>query len=83
MGVPLPTRRFTVDEYYRMAEAGILVLRPRSDDYADAHPGPGDVLLLIEVALTSAGIDRGVKAPLYARNGRGRWGMGRHRVVRR
>jgi Uma2 family endonuclease len=24
MSIPLPTRRFTVDEYYRMAETGVL-----------------------------------------------------------
>jgi Uma2 family endonuclease len=132
MSVPLPRRRFTVDEYYRMAETGILapgerveliegeiirmeaigsrhagcvnaltqllvrgvgdealvavqnpvrlsdlsepqpdvaVLRPRADRYSDSHPGPEDVLLLIEVADTSVGIDRGTKAPLYAVSG--------------
>lgn len=132
MPVPLPKRRFTVAEYYRMAEAGILgaderveliegeiielaaigsrhaacvgrldrllmrgvgdqalvrvqnpvrlsdlsepepdlaVVRPRPDDYAAAHPGPGDVLLLTEVADTTVGFDRGEKAPLYAVSG--------------
>ncbi len=129
MQVALPRRRFTVDEYYRMAEAGILgpherveliegeiiemaaigsrhvacvkrlnrflvprvgerglvqvqdpvrvsdlsepepdiaVLRLRQDDYAQAHPRPGDTLLVIEVADTTAGFDRGTKEPLYA-----------------
>jgi Uma2 family endonuclease len=129
MHTTLTTRRFTVDEYYRMAEAGILepgerveliegkivamaaigsrhagcvnsltrllvgavedqalvavqnpvrlselsepepdvaVLRPRADQYADAHPGPGEVLLIIEVADTTVDFDRDVKAPLYA-----------------
>lgn len=128
----LATRRFTVDEYYRMAEVGILapgerveliegevvpmaaigsrhagcvngltqffvsglggravvaiqnpvrldrrsepqpdvaVLRPRPDRYAERHPHPDEVLLLVEVADTSAGYDRGMKAPLYARAG--------------
>jgi len=128
----LTTRRFNVDEYYRMAEAGILdpnerveliegeivrmaaigsrhascvnrinrllvplvgdralvqiqgpvrlsdmsepepdvaLLRPRADDYASAHPGPADVLLVIEVADTTEGLDRAVKGPLYARAG--------------
>jgi Uma2 family endonuclease len=123
-------RRFTVEEYYRMAQAGILreddrveliqgeivemtpigprhadcvdrltsyvarvlgdrvrirvqgpirlgphselqpdlaLLRPRS--YAQAHPGPGEVLLLVEVADTSLDYDRTVKLPLYARAG--------------
>jgi Uma2 family endonuclease len=129
MPVILPRRRFTVDEYYRMAELGILragerveliegeiiqmepigsrhagcvnrltqllvrlvgddalvtiqnpvrlsdlsepqpdvaVVRPRPDSYMTAHPGPDEVLLIIEVADTTVGFDRGTKAPLYA-----------------
>ncbi|OGF53023.1 MAG: hypothetical protein A2Z21_08670 [Candidatus Fraserbacteria bacterium RBG_16_55_9] len=125
-------RRFTVEEYYKMAEAGIFseddrvelldgeivemtpigsshaacvdrltrlfgrligetaslrvqspirlskssepqpdlaLLKPRSDFYAQAHPGPEDVFLVVEVAETSAGIDRKVKIPLYAKAG--------------
>lgn len=132
MRATLTTRRFSVDEYYRMAEAGILdpgerveliegeivrmaaigsrhascvnrlnrllgrlvgdraavriqspvrlsemsepepdvaLVRPRADDYASAHPGPADVLLLIEVADATEGLDRTVKGPLYARAG--------------
>jgi Uma2 family endonuclease len=128
----LTTRRFTVEDYYRMAEAGILtpddrvelldgeiaemtpigsphaacvdrlnrlltatvgdraivrvqnpirldrysepqpdlaLLRSRDDFYAAAHPGPADVLLVIEVAHTSEPMDRTVKLPLYARSG--------------
>jgi Uma2 family endonuclease len=45
----------------------LVLLQPRADFYASAHPGPGDVLLVVEVAETSAGVDRGVKIPLYAR----------------
>jgi len=130
MAVPLVRRRFTVDEYYRMAEAGIFseddrveliegeivemvpigsrhagyvgkltrvfssrvgeaafvwvqnpvrlsaysepqpdlaLLRPRADFYTSAHPGPEDVLLLIEVAESSLEYDRVIKASLYAR----------------
>lgn len=125
-------RRFTVDEYYRMAEIGILrpdervelldgevftmapigsrhagrlnflaewffarllgraivsvqnpvrlssgaepepdlaLLRPRPDHYDRAHPGPDDVLLLIEVADSSLAYDRGRKLPQYAEAG--------------
>jgi Uma2 family endonuclease len=125
-------RRFNVDEYYRMADAGILrsdarvelidgdiivmspigiphascvdrlsrligrilgdrafervqgpirlnqgaeplpdlaIITPRADDYAKAHPGPGDVLFVIEVMDSSADYDRGVKLGLYARAG--------------
>jgi len=128
----LTTRRFTVDEYYRMAESGILreeerveliegeivrmaaigsrhaacvdrltslfvrgigdrfqvrvqnpvrlsdrtefepdlaVLRLRPDGYAGGHPGPADVLLVIEVADSSLDKDREIKAPLYAQAG--------------
>ena len=126
------TRKFTVEEYYRMAEAGILqpdervelvngeilimppigephavgvdnltlslaeiargrfvvriqnpvrlndgselqpdcaVLRLRQDSYRDSHPGPSDVLLIVEVSDTTLSYDRQVKAALYAQAG--------------
>ena len=132
MSMQLLKRRFTVDEYHRMAEAGILseddrvelidgeivemvpigsrhaacvdrltrlftsqvgdqaivrvqspirlgrrsepqpdiaLLRPRADFYASAHPGPEDVLLVVEVAETSVEADREVKLSLYGRAG--------------
>ena len=47
----------------------LMVLRPRSDSYFDALPGPADVLLLIEVADRSLEDDRGRKLPLYAAAG--------------
>jgi len=47
----------------------VAVLRPRSDWYASGHPGPEDVLLLIEVADTTGRFDRTVKRPLYAEAG--------------
>jgi Uma2 family endonuclease len=47
-------------------EPDLLLLRPRADDYATAHPTPADVLLLIEVADSSRVVDRSVKLPLYA-----------------
>jgi Uma2 family endonuclease len=47
----------------------LTLLKHRKDYYATAHPEPGDVLLLIEVAETSASYDRDVKVPLYAREG--------------
>jgi Uma2 family endonuclease len=125
-------RRFTVDEYYRMAEAGILkpddrveliegeiirmspigsrhaacvdrlnqvlvpaaaaraivrvqnpfrigshsepepdlmLLRPRTDFYASGHPGPADVLLLIEVVDSTPEVELEAKIRLYARSG--------------
>lgn len=47
----------------------LALLRPRPDFYSQAHPGPGDVLLVVEVAETSVEVDRDVKVPLYARAG--------------
>lgn len=44
----------------------ISLLRWRDDFYRNAHPGPADVLLLIEVADTTIVTDRSVKVPLYA-----------------
>lgn len=38
-------------------------------NYAKAHPGPEDVLLLVEVADSSLDYDRMIKIPLYARHG--------------
>jgi len=42
------------------------VVRWRNDHYVDAQPGPRDVLLLIEVAISSLRSDRERKLPLYA-----------------
>ena len=50
-------------------EPDILIVRPRADSYRTAHPGPADVLLLIEVAQSSLGYDRDRKLPLYAAAG--------------
>lgn len=44
----------------------ITVLKLRQDFYSTAHPGPADVMLVIEVADTSLAFDLGVKVPLYA-----------------
>ncbi len=129
MSVQIQKRHFTVDEYYRMADAGLfsedrveliegeifeispigsnhaacvdrlnrlfhrkagrsvivriqnpirlndfsepepdlILLRPRKDFYAKAHPTPADALVVVEVADTSEEYDRNVKIPLYAR----------------
>jgi Uma2 family endonuclease len=50
-------------------EPDIALLRPRRDFYKESHPGPLDVLLIIEVADSSAEADREIKVPLYARAG--------------
>jgi Uma2 family endonuclease len=47
----------------------VVLLRPRSDFYTQAHPEGQDVYLVIEVADTSAAADREVKFPIYARAG--------------
>ena len=47
----------------------LALLKPRADFYAQAHPGPKDVLLIIEVAETLAESDRKLKLPLYAKAG--------------
>jgi Uma2 family endonuclease len=50
-------------------EPDLMLLKPRADFYAEAHPSAADVLLLIEVADSSARYDLEVKLPLYARHG--------------
>jgi Uma2 family endonuclease len=47
----------------------LALLKSRPDFYRHAHPGPEDVLLVVEVADSSAAFDRSVKAELYARHG--------------
>ena len=47
----------------------LVLLKRREDFYRNRHPGPEDVLLLVEVAETTAGEDRAVKVPLYGRHG--------------
>jgi len=47
----------------------VALLRPRADFYTTAHPRANDVLLVVEVADSSARPDRRVKIPLYARAG--------------
>jgi Uma2 family endonuclease len=47
----------------------VALLRPRDDYYAGAHPRPGDLFLVVEVADSSLRYDRWTKLPLYARAG--------------
>ncbi len=47
----------------------LALLRLRADFYEHSHPGPEDIILLIEVSDTSLVYDRTVKLPLYARAG--------------
>lgn len=57
-----------LDEHHE-PQPDFAVLRHRDDGYRSRHPGPADVLLVIEVADTSLAYDRDVKIPLYARAG--------------
>jgi Uma2 family endonuclease len=50
-------------------EPDLVLLRSTIRDFADRHPGPADIALVIEVADTSIEFDRGVKSRLYARAG--------------
>jgi len=58
----------TIHEYSE-PEPDVVVAKFRDDFYASAHPGPSDVLLVIEVADTSLAFDRKAKVPLYAASG--------------
>jgi Uma2 family endonuclease len=50
-------------------EPDVALVRGDRRDYRQRHPGPGDVLLVVEVADTSLARDRGVKKQLYAQAG--------------
>ena len=50
-------------------EPDIAVVKWRDDFYAHAHPGPEDILLIVEVSDTTLYQDRDVKLSLYARFG--------------
>jgi Uma2 family endonuclease len=54
---------------YSEPEPDIAVVRPRADRYASGHPTPDDILIVIEVADTTAESDRNAKIPTYARAG--------------
>lgn len=72
LDIELTRHRFTLDEYHRMAQVGIL----NEDDRVELirgeivqMTGPEDVALLIEVADSSLRYDRRLKASLYAEAG--------------
>lgn len=54
---------------YTAPQPDLALLRPRADFYRESLPGPGDVLLIVEVAQSSISFDRDEKIPLYARHG--------------
>ena len=57
-----------VDEY-SLPEPDLAVVRGVTADYAAAHPAASDVVLAVEVAVTSGDRDRGEKLPTYATSG--------------
>ncbi|HEY1308290.1 MAG TPA: Uma2 family endonuclease [Vicinamibacterales bacterium] len=54
-------------DLYNLPEPDLAVLRPRADFYVSNHPGPVDIMLVVEVAESSIDYDRETKASLYAR----------------
>ena len=58
----------TLNEF-NAPEPDIAVVRGTEEDYADRHPGPADLALVIEVADSSVGTDRSTKQRLYATAG--------------
>jgi Uma2 family endonuclease len=54
---------------YTEPQPDLSVLSPRDDSYAAGHPGPEDVLLVVEVADSSLQYDRDVKTMVYAAAG--------------
>jgi Uma2 family endonuclease len=54
---------------YSEPQPDLALLKRRDYSQRKHHPGPGDVLLVIEVSDTTLTFDRKVKVPLYARAG--------------
>jgi Uma2 family endonuclease len=50
------------------AQADVVLLEPRADYYATAHPVPSEVWLLVEVSDSTVDYDRVVKLSIYARS---------------
>jgi Uma2 family endonuclease len=56
-------------DLFHEPEPDIVLLRPRADFYASAHPGPADILLIVEFAESSIDYDRDIKTRVYAKAG--------------
>jgi Uma2 family endonuclease len=54
---------------YSEPEPDIAVVHPQDDFYADHHPGPNEIYLIIEISDTTLDRDLGTKADLYAAAG--------------
>jgi Uma2 family endonuclease len=57
------------DGIYSEPEPDVAVTREATTVYADRHPGPGDLLVVVEVADSTLRTDLILKARLYARAG--------------
>lgn len=66
--IVFPQNPINIDNHSE-PQPDISVLRNRKDFYADSHPTPDDILLVVEVMDSSVDIDRHVKLPLYAQAG--------------
>jgi Uma2 family endonuclease len=66
---PIGRSHAAVVDRLNEVQPDLALLTPVPDFYASRHPGPADVLCLIEVATSSRTYDRRVKIPLYARRG--------------
>ena len=50
-------------------EPDVCIVKPRLDRYGSHHPGPDDVLLVLEISDSTLRYDRDVKLPIYAAAG--------------
>jgi Uma2 family endonuclease len=63
-------RPIALDEYGEpVPDVTVVTPDPEGDYYSTRHPGPSDVLLVIEVADSSLGKDLGIRRAAYARAG--------------
>jgi len=67
--VQLPIEVAAADPIYNEPEPDAAVTKGPASAYAERHPGPEDLLLVVEVSDTSLRFDRTTKATLYARAG--------------
>lgn len=63
--IQLPVTLSTVNE----PEPDLAIVKGSPESFADRHPGPENVLVLMEVADSSLGYDRGAKLRVYASAG--------------
>jgi Uma2 family endonuclease len=56
-------------DFYTEPEPDLVLLRPRADFYSSRHPGPAEILLIVEVAESSIDYDSDFKSRVYARSG--------------